>query len=535
MVLAGGPKAAEMPLTAAAISVGRDDDNVIQLDDPLVSRHHAVLSRTDDTYTIRDLNSRNGTFVNGEPVREIALRTGDEVRVGGVTFRYEQVTISPQPTAAAEITQLTADNQTLKAEVAALRAELATAQSKIAERAKLDEQLAKAIAENAQLTAALSDCSRRAEQMQREQAHRQEQLAAMEVELAETKDRLANTQRELADLRHHHAALEQRAADSNEQAAALQRELVSVQQQAAARAAADHKRLAACEADCRSRDNTIRKLQEQLSGLARQLTAAEEKAAAATATAKRLETELEQAHRQVATLTAELATRAAAEQTWRHAAAAASAQAERVPELTRRNNELLAELAASQHQLLQLEQQLIPNESGVPVAEAGTADQASVLGAAARCKPRLAEVTARLVAVQTELHELRQRSACHEPAVVIQLQAELDQARQQAARATALEAQLEALRRENHDLADQLARSRQQVLEHHQQLAQQVMQEMKQLRRSYAAGIDGSAVATSPNAFGAAKVHPLSVLTTVAERKKRAARRWFSFLSVMLG
>jgi len=63
--------------------VGRHDESLIVLDDVSVSRHHAVFTRTaSGRVTVRDLNSLNGTYVNGQRVEEAILRSGDEVQIG---------------------------------------------------------------------------------------------------------------------------------------------------------------------------------------------------------------------------------------------------------------------------------------------------------------------------------------------------------------------------------------------------------------------------------------------------------------------
>ena len=68
---------------APLIGIGRASDNDVILDDPLVSRHHCQLKLQHGAYGFADLGSRNGSFVNGQPVTEIALGPGDVIRVGG--------------------------------------------------------------------------------------------------------------------------------------------------------------------------------------------------------------------------------------------------------------------------------------------------------------------------------------------------------------------------------------------------------------------------------------------------------------------
>ena len=86
-----GPQGTRLvELTADRSSLGRATTNdVVVLLDPTVSRLHAVIERYPTGFSIRDLGSANGTFVNGEPVRgETRLRTGDEVRLGNSRLTF---------------------------------------------------------------------------------------------------------------------------------------------------------------------------------------------------------------------------------------------------------------------------------------------------------------------------------------------------------------------------------------------------------------------------------------------------------------
>lgn len=65
-----------------AVTLGRSPVATIMLDDPEVSRVHARCTRTDGGFEIEDLDSRNGTFVNGQRVRRQRLAVGDKVRLG---------------------------------------------------------------------------------------------------------------------------------------------------------------------------------------------------------------------------------------------------------------------------------------------------------------------------------------------------------------------------------------------------------------------------------------------------------------------
>src|SRR5208283_963469 len=67
---------------ATRYSVGRDSANQLCLRDRAVSRKHFTISTTDVAFHLVDLDSHNGTFVNGIPVRRKLLSHGDTIRVG---------------------------------------------------------------------------------------------------------------------------------------------------------------------------------------------------------------------------------------------------------------------------------------------------------------------------------------------------------------------------------------------------------------------------------------------------------------------
>lgn len=70
------------------ISIGRDPICDIPLEDKTVSATHARLSYHHGHWWVEDLNSRNGTFLNNEPVSEqLVLTTGDVLRCGQVSFK----------------------------------------------------------------------------------------------------------------------------------------------------------------------------------------------------------------------------------------------------------------------------------------------------------------------------------------------------------------------------------------------------------------------------------------------------------------
>jgi hypothetical protein len=89
VVVKSGPEAGRRVELDDEIAIGRQDGDLV-LEDPEVSRRHAVLRRTGGSVVVEDLESTNGTFVNGERIRSPReVLPGDQVRVGRTTFVIE--------------------------------------------------------------------------------------------------------------------------------------------------------------------------------------------------------------------------------------------------------------------------------------------------------------------------------------------------------------------------------------------------------------------------------------------------------------
>ena len=67
------------------VMIGRAPLNHMVIDHPTVSVQHAVLLRNGDSYSLKDLNSTNGTQINGDFVTDAELKDGDKIRFGSVT------------------------------------------------------------------------------------------------------------------------------------------------------------------------------------------------------------------------------------------------------------------------------------------------------------------------------------------------------------------------------------------------------------------------------------------------------------------
>jgi len=78
-----------VPVAESGAGIGRDSGNPVQLSLPEVSKQHAFLQRTSKGWLIRDLDSRNGLFVNGSKVREAVLKDGDRLMIGPYTLVFE--------------------------------------------------------------------------------------------------------------------------------------------------------------------------------------------------------------------------------------------------------------------------------------------------------------------------------------------------------------------------------------------------------------------------------------------------------------
>jgi len=80
----------------AKMIIGRHSTNDIPLPDRTVSKRHAVIGRVRGQAVVKDLDSRNGTLVNGQKVEKAILSCGDRLKVGSVMLRFFQEDETPQ-------------------------------------------------------------------------------------------------------------------------------------------------------------------------------------------------------------------------------------------------------------------------------------------------------------------------------------------------------------------------------------------------------------------------------------------------------
>jgi hypothetical protein len=82
-------KAGQIVTLTAAVTIGRADDNGLVVQDKFCSQHHAMIFLQQGQRLLRDRNSTNGTFHNGQRlVQDIVLKHGDRITVGTATLEY---------------------------------------------------------------------------------------------------------------------------------------------------------------------------------------------------------------------------------------------------------------------------------------------------------------------------------------------------------------------------------------------------------------------------------------------------------------
>jgi pSer/pThr/pTyr-binding forkhead associated (FHA) protein len=89
VAIAGPLRSRTLYLDKIVVSVGRKSSNDIRLEDWFVSRHHCLIRNEGEQYMIEDLNSANGTYLNGERVRAGSLKEGSLIEIGASGFLFK--------------------------------------------------------------------------------------------------------------------------------------------------------------------------------------------------------------------------------------------------------------------------------------------------------------------------------------------------------------------------------------------------------------------------------------------------------------
>ncbi len=88
----------EYPVSSEPIRIGRLPDNHIIIDNPAVSKHHALIEIKGGSTLLTDLNSTNGTFLNDKKIQKTELSNGDIMIIGKHTLIYESEQEQPDST-----------------------------------------------------------------------------------------------------------------------------------------------------------------------------------------------------------------------------------------------------------------------------------------------------------------------------------------------------------------------------------------------------------------------------------------------------
>jgi len=89
VLLSEGLTGRTFELKVEKTTVGRVEDNAFQIPETSVSSHHAEIVLRGSDVVVKDLNSTNGTFINGEKVTEAVLKPGQILRLGMIEMRLE--------------------------------------------------------------------------------------------------------------------------------------------------------------------------------------------------------------------------------------------------------------------------------------------------------------------------------------------------------------------------------------------------------------------------------------------------------------
>jgi len=92
VVLSEGFKDRAFELKAEKMTVGRAEDNTFSIPEPSVSSHHCEISLRGQEVLIKDLNSTNGTFIDGDAVTDGVLKAGQILRLGQIELRLDDGT-----------------------------------------------------------------------------------------------------------------------------------------------------------------------------------------------------------------------------------------------------------------------------------------------------------------------------------------------------------------------------------------------------------------------------------------------------------
>jgi len=89
VVLTSGLAGRSVELNVDRTTIGRVDDNTFPITEPSVSSHHCEILLRGSDVVVKDLNSTNGTFINGNKISESVLKPGETLKLGQIELRLE--------------------------------------------------------------------------------------------------------------------------------------------------------------------------------------------------------------------------------------------------------------------------------------------------------------------------------------------------------------------------------------------------------------------------------------------------------------
>jgi pSer/pThr/pTyr-binding forkhead associated (FHA) protein len=89
VVLTEGFTGLSHELKGEKVTIGRVEDNTFQIAESSVSSHHCEITQKGEELLVKDLNSTNGTFIDGDQITEGSLKPGHILRLGKVEIRFE--------------------------------------------------------------------------------------------------------------------------------------------------------------------------------------------------------------------------------------------------------------------------------------------------------------------------------------------------------------------------------------------------------------------------------------------------------------
>ena len=100
-----GKGSQHIELTLDTVTIGRKTDNVLVIEDPAVSGHHARIVKIQAVFFLEDLKSTNGTALNGRPITRHQLRDADVITIGQHRLVFQE-NVAPSTTAPAPFVDL---------------------------------------------------------------------------------------------------------------------------------------------------------------------------------------------------------------------------------------------------------------------------------------------------------------------------------------------------------------------------------------------------------------------------------------------